>query len=117
MDTTVDVQDAELVVRGKDGSTRIWRWIGEVHTVEFVMEKTSGFPKAEMGNVHFMFSHWPAASVFDPHSALSPPQDTLEYWSRRYVLALAWDDEHPEDPHSGDEIDYCKDEMKRHLNG
>jgi hypothetical protein len=42
-------------------------------------------------------------------------EDTLYYWAKRYVSSCDYDDEHPGDPHGGDELDYCRDAMRRHL--
>lgn len=45
-----------------------------------------------------------------------PPEDTLLYWAERYVQAIKNYEEHPEDPHGEAEVEYCEDNMRRHLN-
>lgn len=50
------------------------------------------------------------------HRSFLDPEDTLLYWAERYVQVIKNYEEHPEDPHGEAEIEYCEDNMRRHLN-
>lgn len=49
------------------------------------------------------------------HRSFLDPEDTLLYWAERYVQVIKNYEEHPEDPHGEAEIEYCEDNMRRHL--
>ena len=43
------------------------------------------------------------------------PEDTLYYWANRYVDAVQYSEEQPDWAHAEAELEYCEDEMRRHL--
>jgi len=65
------------------------------------------------GNLHNRFIHSMAES-YGIHISNPPlPIEVVVIWATRLKQAWQSADEHPENPHAGDEIDYAHDELKR----
>lgn len=77
------------------------------------LETLLSMNEEERGNLYNRFIQ-SMAEDYGMHISNPPhPVEIVVIWATRLKEAWQSADEHPENPHAGDEIDYCKDELVR----